>query len=193
MTACPVAKPLKSNVWMYFLKFIGKFMNRILATVLLYLFASIPAYATPLYAGLQIDDNTAGVLLGYQISKTYAIEAHYSKSSSQITHAGVTVDTSTTGTGIVGIALFPMKLRDVLPYTLFVKAGYERTRNTETYSIPTSATLTLPYSSKIDSHKNQLIFGGGAEYDFTNYLTGRMGLDFLGKDRSINVAAIFKF
>ena len=168
-------------------------MKRILTAVLLCNFICTPAQASPLYAGLQIDDSTAGVLFGYQISKTYAIEAHYSKSNSQITHAGVTVDTSTTSTGIVGIAQFPMKLRDVLPCNLFVKAGYERTRSTETYSIPTSATLTLPYNGEIESHKNQLIFGGGAEYDFTKYLTGRMGLDFLGKDRSINVAAIFKF
>jgi hypothetical protein len=168
-------------------------MKRILTAGLLCTFIFTPALSSPLYAGIQIDDTTAGVLLGYQINKTYAVEAHYSKSSSQITHAGVTVDTSTTGTGIVGIALFPMKLRNVLPYNLFVKAGYERTSNTETYSIPTSATLTLPYNGKVDNHENQLIFGGGAEYDFTKYLTGRMGLDFLGKDRSINLAAVFKF
>jgi hypothetical protein len=168
-------------------------MKRILTAGLLCNFIFTPALASPLYAGIQIDDTTAGVLFGYQINKTYAVEAHYSKSNSQISHAGVTVDTSTTGTGIVGIGMFPMKLRNVLPYNLFVKAGYQRTSNTETCSIPTSATLTLPYNSTITSHKNQLIFGGGAEYDFTNSLTGRVGLDFLGKDRSINLAAIFKF
>jgi hypothetical protein len=76
---------------------------------------------------------------------------------------------------------------------LFVKGGLQHTSNTETYSIPSSVTLTLPYSSKIESGKNQVLFGGGAEYDFTRSLTGRMGMDFLGGKRSINLAAIFKF
>ena len=168
-------------------------MNRILATILLYLFALTPVLATPLYAGIQIDDNSAGLLFGYPIGKTYAVEAHYSRSSSRIEHAGVTVDTSSTGIGIVGIALFPMRLNDVLPYSLFLKGGYERTTNTDTCSIPTSATLTLPYNNTITSHKNQVLFGGGAELDLAKSLTGRLELDFLGNKRSINLAAIFKF
>jgi hypothetical protein len=168
-------------------------MKRILAAVLSSIFIFAPACAEPLYAGIQLDDTSVGVLLGYQINKKYAVEAHYSRSDSRITHAGVTVDSSMVGVGAVGIALFPMKLNDVLPYTLFAKAGYERTTNDETYSIPTSVTLTLPYNNKIISHKNQSIFGGGAEYDFSRSVMGRMGVDFLGKDRSINLGAIFKF
>jgi hypothetical protein len=103
------------------------------------------------------------------------------------------VDTSSTGIGVVGIALFPMRLNDALPYSLFLKGGYERTTNTDTCSIPTSATLTLPYNNTITSHKNQVLFGGGAELDLAKSLTGRVGLDFLGNKRSINLAAILKF
>jgi hypothetical protein len=168
-------------------------MKRILAVIYLSLFTIIPAIAAPLYAGIQIDDNSAGVLFGYPINRTYAIEAHYTKSNSRTEHAGVTVDTSSTGIGIVGIAAFPMKLNDVMPYSLFVKGGYERTTNTDTCSIPTSATLTVPYDNTITSHKNQVIFGGGAELDLAKNLTGRLGLDFLGNKRSLNLAAIFKF
>jgi len=168
-------------------------MNRILAAALLYLFTFTPVFAAPLYAGIQIDDNSAGLLLGYPVNNTYAVEAHYTKSNSRVSHAGVTVDTSSTGMGIVGVARFSMKLNDVLPYSLFVKGGYERTTSTETCSIPTSATLTLPYNDTITSHKNRVLFGGGAEYDFGKSLMGRMGIDFLGNDRSINLAAIFKF
>lgn len=168
-------------------------MKRILAIVLLYLFTSTPSFAALPYAGVQIDDNSAGVLFGYPINRTYAIEAHYTKSNSRTEHAGVTVDTSSTGIGIVGIAAFPMKLNDVLPYSLFVKGGYQRTNNTDTCSIPTSATLTVPYDNTITSHKNQVIFGGGAELDLAKNLTGRLGLDFLGNKRSLNLAAIFKF
>jgi hypothetical protein len=168
-------------------------MKLILAAALLFSLSFTPVFATPLYAGVQIDDNTVGAVLGYQINKMYAVEAHYAKSDSSISHAGVTVDTSKIGIGFVGIALFPMKLNDVLPYNLFFKAGFERTTNTDTYSIPGSVTLTLPYNDKITSRRNQGIFGGGAEYDFTKNLMGRVGVDFLGNDRSINLGAIFKF
>ncbi len=128
-------------------------MKRILALPLLYGCTFTPAIAAPLYAGVQIDDNSVGALFGFQINQTYAVEAHYSKSNSSTTHAGLTVDTSTTGVGMVGIAAFPMKLHDVLPYILFVKGGYERTTNTDTYSIPTSVTLTLPYNDTITSQR----------------------------------------
>jgi opacity protein-like surface antigen len=168
-------------------------MKRILAAALLYGCISTSASAAPLYTGLQIDDNTAGVLLGHQINRTYAVEAHYSKSSSRTSQDGLTIDTSSVGLGIVGIALFPMRVHEMQPYDLFLKAGFERTSITDKYSIPTSVTLTLPYSGTIYSHKNQLIFGGGAELDLTKNMTGRIGLDFLGNKRSIYLSAIFNF
>lgn len=171
----------------------GKSMNRILAVILMSLFAFTPVIAAPLYAGIQIDDNSAGLLFGYPINKTYAVEVHYIKSNSRTEHAGVTIDTSSTGLGIAGIALFPMRLNDVLPYSLFLKGGYERTTNTDTCSIPTSVTLTLPYENTITSHKNQVLFGGGAELGLAKNMTGRLGLDFLGNKRSLNLAAIYKF
>jgi hypothetical protein len=98
-------------------------MNRILAVILMSLFAFTPVIAAPLYAGIQIDDNSAGLLFGYPINKTYAVEVHYTKSNSRTEHAGVTIDTSSTGLGIAGIALFPMRLNDVLPYSLFLKGA----------------------------------------------------------------------
>lgn len=176
-----------------YINLFGKNMKRILAAILLSISFFAPASATPIYAGVQMGDNSAGVLFGYQINKVYAVEAHYSKSDSLISHAGVTVDSSMVGTGIVGIAMFPMMLNDVLPYFLFAKAGYERTTHNETYSIPASVTLTFPYNSKITNNQNQFIFGGGAEYGFTKHVMGRMGVDFLGKDKFINLGAVFKF
>ena len=161
------------------------------APLSLLIFAS--ANAAPLYAGLQIGDNSAGALFGYQINKMYAVEGHYSKSDSRISHSGVSVDTSIVGTGLVGLALFPLRLNEVLPYFLFAKAGYEHTANNEAYSIPTSVTLTLPYNDNIKSSKNQLILGGGAEYDFSKNIMGRMGIDFVGNNKYINLGAIYKF
>jgi hypothetical protein len=171
----------------------GKYMKRILAAVLLFILSLNPVLATPMYAGLQVDDNTAGVLFGFRINNAYAVEAHYSKSHSSNSYAGITVDTSKIGVGVAGLAMFPMKLNDVLPYNLFLKVGFEHTSSTDTYSIPDSVTLTLPYSGSIDSTKNQALFGGGAEYDFSKNLLGRMGIDFQGKNRSVNLSAIFKF
>jgi hypothetical protein len=168
-------------------------MKQVLAAVILSFFSFAAACATPLYAGMQIGDDSADALFGYQISDMYAVEVHYSKSDSSISHAGVTVDSSIAGAGLVGIAKFHMMLKEVLPYILFVKAGYQRTTTKETYSIPASITLTLPYNDTINSNQNQFIFGGGAEYDFTKKVVGRMGVDFVGKDRSIYLGAIFKF
>jgi hypothetical protein len=167
-------------------------MKRILA-VLLFYFITYPALAEPLYAGIQLGDNSVGVLFGLRINQTYAVETHYTKSNPSSTHAGLTVDTASTGVGVVGMAMFPMKLGDVLPYDLYVKAGYEHTSNTDTYSVPTSVTLTQPYSGTVSSQKNQFIFGGGAEYGFSKYLKGRTGLDFIGKDRFLNLSVIFRF
>ena len=168
-------------------------MKRILATALLYSCLLTPAFAGPYYAGLEIGDNSAGALLGFKINRTFGVEAHYSRSNSKTEHAGLNVETTSVGKGLVGVATFPMKLRETVPYDLFVKVGMERTTSTENYNLPTNVTLTLPYNGSINTSKNQLIIGGGAEYDFSSNLAGRMGLDFIGKDRNFKVGAILKF
>jgi hypothetical protein len=168
-------------------------MKRILAATILYSCFLTPAFAGPYYVGIQVGDNSAGALLGLKINRTFGIEAHYSRSTSSVLHAGLTVDTTSIGKGLVGIATIPMKLRESVPYDLFVKVGWERTASTEKYNLPANVTLTQAYNSNLNTSKNQLIFGGGAEYDFSSYLSGRMGLDFIGKDRNFNVGAILKF
>lgn len=168
-------------------------MKRILTAVLLYGAISSPALATPLYTGIQIDDTSLGVLFGYQIDNTYAVELQYLESNTSITHAGINVDSKVADTSIVGIARFPMKLRKKVPYYLFVKAGYVHSSITEDYSIPSSVTLTLPYNDTKTSTENQLILGGGAAYNFSKNLAGRMGMDLKGTDRIINLVAIYKF
>lgn len=166
-------------------------MKRILAAVFLTIVTSAQCVAAPLYAGTQIGDKSVGVLFGVPIDKRYAIEGTYSRSDSHISHAGVTVDTTISSLGVTGNARFPMKLNEVLPYSLFVKAGWVRATNNETYTMPN--TSALPSSGRITSHKNQFIFGGGAEYEFTKNISGRMGVDLVGKDKSINLAALYKF
>jgi hypothetical protein len=168
-------------------------MKRMLTAVLLYSTISTPVLAMPLYAGIQVDDISTGILFGYQIDNTYAVELQYSESNSSITHAGIIVDSKTADTSIVGIARFPMKLRKSVPYYLFVKAGYVHSSTTDDYSIPSSVTLTLPYSDTKTSDENKLVLGGGASFSFSKKLAGRVGLDFKGTDRTINLVAIYSF
>jgi hypothetical protein len=171
----------------------GTDMKRTLLAVLLCSTISTPALALPLYAGIQIDDTSTGVLFGYQIDNTYAVELQYLESNTSITHAGINVDSKVADTSIVGIARFPMKLRKKVPYYLFVKAGYVHSSITDDYSIPASVTLTLPYNDTKTSDENQLILGGGAMYNFSKHLTGRVGMDLKGTDRIINLVAIYRF
>ncbi len=168
-------------------------MKRTLAAVLLYGVIPTSALAAPIYTGVQLDDTAAGILFGYQIDKTYAVELQYVEANTNVTHAGIVIDTKSSAVGIVGVARFRMKLRKTMPYSLFVKAGYEHVTNTEDYSIPSSVTLTLPYEDTKTSNENRLILGGGAEYEFSKNVTGRAGLDFHGTDRSIYLAAMYKF
>lgn len=170
-------------------------MNRIWAAGLLYIIASAPAFAayTPLYAGIQVDNTSGSALLGYQINKSYAVEAHYTKSDTHIIHSGITSDTSISALGLAAMAMFPMKLDSGSPYFLFAKAGYERITKDETYSIPSSVTLTLPYNDTVSSIENRVIFGGGAQYDFYQNVSGRVGIDIAGGQRSVYMSAIFKF
>ncbi|MGC2165621.1 MAG: hypothetical protein WA632_06370 [Gallionella sp.] len=169
-------------------------MRQIFAfVILIFISAFTSASATPIYLGMHLGETAASALIGYHLNERYSVEAHYYRSDSQITHAGVNVDTITAGTGIVGVAQFPMKLRDVLPYFLYVKAGYQHTTNDETYSIPSSVTLTLPYSGKFRNAENQVIVGGGADYEFSRSIRGRIGIDFVGSSKFINLGAIYQF
>jgi hypothetical protein len=49
-------------------------MKRTLAAILVSSLIATPALAAPLYAGIQVDPNSAGLLLGYQIDRTFSVE-----------------------------------------------------------------------------------------------------------------------
>ncbi len=168
-------------------------MKRTLTAILVSSLIATPGLAAPLYAGIQVDANSAGLLLGYQIDRTFSVEGHYLKSSSSVDHAGVTVDTKATNTGIAGVARFPMKLNEGQSIFLFARAGAEYVSKDETYYIPTSVTLTQPYSGKSTNHNFKSLVGGGIELNFGRMVSGRAALDFIGNDRSINLAAIMNF
>jgi hypothetical protein len=162
------------------------------AAILIFFSIMTPASAIPVYVGMHPGETAANATVGYRLNASYSIEGDCYRSDSQVSHAGVPIDTNKFGTGIAGIAYFQKKLRDVLPYFLFVKAGYERTTSVETYSIPSSVMLTLPYSGTLRNAADQVVAGGGADYDFTRSIKGRVGMDFVGTGKDINLDVIYQ-
>lgn len=170
-------------------------MTRYLLIIISFLFPITSALAayTPIYAGMQLDNISGNALLGYQINKTYAVEANYTKSDSHISQSGMISDTSSVSTGLSALIMLPMTLSGGSPYFLFGKAGYQRITKEESYYIPASVTSTIPYSGTLITTENRVIFGGGVQYDFYQALSGRAGIDAVGDKRSVYIGAIFKF
>jgi hypothetical protein len=170
-------------------------MKRFMLTGFLFITVLTPVIAssTPFYAGLQVNNNTATGSLGYQINKVYAVEAYYSKSEEHISHSGIASDSNISAAGLSALAMLPMKLVGGSAYYLFFKAGYERSNKEESYSIPSSVTLTLPYKDTVTSSENHALVGVGAQYDFYQNLSGRAGIESVGDKRSVYLSAILKF
>ena len=165
-------------------------MNRLPAAVILYAVATAPALAayTPLYAGFQLDNTAATAMLGYQISKSYALEAFATSTKTTIDQAGSVSETKMTEAGVAALLMFPMKLVGGSPYFLFAKAGYARISKKVTYDFP-PVSLSGSYSKT----ENQAIIGAGAQYDFYPSLNGRVGVDIVDRDRSVYLGIIFRF
>lgn len=166
-------------------------MKRIWATGLLCLLTTSQAFAaySSLYAGAQLDSNTTTGLLGYQINKNWATEAHVSRYITTINQAGATNETQILAAGLSALYMIPLKLNGGSPYYFFGKVGYERTTQDVTFSFPASVT----YSGTYTNYVNRGRFGIGAQYDFYEHLSGRAGVDVFGPDRSVYLSAIFKF
>ena len=160
-------------------------MKKIIAAVLLCTTFATPAFAegSPYYAGAQLGDSYVGVFGGYQIDKMYSVEIHYLDFDSA-SFPGPARSINVSSIGVSGVAMFPMKLNKVPPFALFAKLGVERT----TAKI-TSATPAFNYTA----HDTDLILGGGAQYDFNNKVSARLGLDIAGEADSLYLSAILKF
>lgn len=166
-------------------------MNRIWAAGISAFILSSPACAayTPMYAGVQLDNNTTTGLLGYQIDRNWAVEGHASRYATTINQAGASNETQILAMGLSALYMVPMKLSGGSPYFFFGKVGYERTSQDVTFSFPASVT----YSGSYNNLTNRARFGVGAQYDFYEHLSGRAGVDVFGPDRSVYLTAILKF
>ncbi len=160
-------------------------MKRIISAVLLSSAIAVPAFAaeSPYYAGVQVG-NGLTILGGYQIDKMYSVEANYTSygGHANINNCGNNNCGNYSSFGVFGVATFPMSLKDAPPFSLFGKLGVVRTA----YRYRDAG---LTYSDSDIS----LGVGGGAQYDFNENVSARLGLDFNKYDNDLYIGAIFNF
>lgn len=134
-------------------------------------------------------NSTIGALLGYQISKMYALEISYDYVD--------TVRTPTTALeisriGTSGLAIFPIKFSEMGPMAIYIKVGYGRT--TEKYTVNEPAAGPLPATSTVTTTiKTGVTGGAGVQVDLSSNTAARLGVNYVGGDRSVYLAAMYKF
>lgn len=144
-----------------------------------------------LYAGAQVGDSIVGGLLGLQINKMYSLEARYDYVDT-LYQPNNTVKSSSVG--IAGVAMFPLKLSDMEPFFIFAKTGFERStvKSTTVDSGLPGISGFPPTTTATTTIIKRVMVGGGAQYDFSKKVSGRIGVNFIGSDHSVYLAAIYK-
>jgi hypothetical protein len=180
-------------------------MERILPITLLSFFIAVPVMAAPvvatanaskadatrLYVGAQLGDSVVGGMLGLQINKTYALEVRYDYIDT-VYQPNTTIKASSTS--IVGIGMYPIKFGDMEPFFIFLKAGYERNTTRSTTNDPGIPAYGLPATTTVTTTvRKRVVVGTGVQYDFSRDVSGRIGVNAVGSDHSVYLAAIYKF
>ena len=142
------------------------------------------------YVGTQLGDSIVGGLLGITISNIYSLEVRYDYAD-PVYQPNNTVNSSSVG--ISGIAMFPLKVKDLEPLFMFAKAGYERSKVESTTNDPGIPGLFPPSTTVVTSTRKRVTVGAGLEHDFSNKFSGRIGVNFVGSDHSTYLTAIYKF
>ena len=156
-----------------------------------------PRVATPatsnsgFYVGAQLGDSTIGALLGYQFSKMYAMELTYDYVDPKYTP---TTTLEKSRAGISGLALFPIKFNEMGPMAIYIKVGHGRTTEKLTVNDPG---LGIPAFPATTTQTTTLTTGvtasAGAQVELSNNTRARLGVNYVGGDRSVTLAAIYKF
>ena len=151
--------------------------------------APAAARSSGFYAGAQVGDSTIGALLGYQLSKMYAMEVSYDYVDPVRTP---TTSLTIARVGASGLAIFPIKFSEMGPMAIYVKVGYART--TEIYTVNEPAAPPLPATSSVTTTiKTGVTGGAGIQVDLSSNSTARLGMNYVGGDRSVYLAAMYKF
>ena len=152
------------------------------------------ASSSAFYLGAQVGDSTIGALVGYQFSKMYAMELGYDYVD-PVRTSTVTGKTSLeiSRIGASGLAMFPIKFSEMGPMAIFIKVGYART--TEVYTVNDYGTPPLlPATTTVTTTLKTGVTGGaGVQVDLSTHSTARLGVNYVGGDRSVYLAALYKF
>lgn len=151
--------------------------------------ASSPG-TTRLYVGTHLGDSVVGGLLGLQINKSFSLEVRYDFIDN-VNQPTRIVEASCVG--IAGIGMYPVRLAKMKRLFIFLKAGYEQTTSRTTVNDPGIPGLFPPTTTITNEVTRRPVAGAGVHHDFSSSFSGRFGLNAVGSDHSIYVAAIYKF
>lgn len=136
------------------------------------------------YIGAQFSDASAGGLVGYQFNKLLSMEISYDVVNP--------VNTSNTlhersRYGASGVALFPIKFIEIGATSIYMKLGFGHSTDKLTVT-------TLPASTTITSTDKAGITGGaGVHVDLNRNISSRLGVNVIDTDKTIYLAAMYKF
>jgi len=150
-----------------------------------------PSSSSGLYLGAQVGDSTVGALLGYQFSRMYAMEVSYDYLDPVYTP---TTTLEKSRAGVAGLAMFPVKFSEMGAMALYIKVGYARTTEKLTFNDPGLGIPGFPATTTVTTTlKTGVTAGAGVQVDLSNSSTARLGVNYVGGDRSVYLAALYKF
>ena len=153
--------------------------------------AAAPSSNSGLYLGAQVGDSTVGALLGYQFSRMYAMEVSYDYMDPVYTP---TTTLEKSRAGVAGLAMFPLKFSEMGPMALYIKVGYARTTEKLTVNDPGLGIPGFPATTTVTTtFKTGVTAGAGVQVDLSTSSTARLGVNYVGGDRSVYLAALYKF
>ena len=153
--------------------------------------AAAAASNSAFYVGAQVGDSTIGALLGYQISRMYAMEVSYDYVDTKYTP---TTTLETSRAAIAGLAMFPLKFSEMGPMAIYIKVGYARTTEKSTVNDPGLGIPGFPATTTVTTTLKTGVTGGaGVQVDLSNSTAARLGVNYVGGDRSVYLAALYKF
>jgi hypothetical protein len=148
------------------------------------------ANATRLYIGAQLGDSIVGGLLGLQINRAFSFEARYDYIDT-IYQPNTTIKASSTGAALLG--MHPVQLGDMDPFSIFLKAGYERTTTKTTTDDPGIPGLLAATTTVTTTVRKRAVVGAGVQFDLSRDVSGRFGMNAVGSEHSVYITAIYKF
>lgn len=148
------------------------------------------ADASRMYVGAQLGDSVVGGLLGLQINKTYSLEIRYDYFDT-IYQPNTTIKANSAGIALLG--RHPVQVGDLEPFFVFLKAGYERSTTKTTTFYPGIPGLFADTTMVTTTVRKRAVVGAGVQFDLSPSVSGRIGKNAVGSEKSVYITAIYKF